>query len=198
MNQRCIENQTSPDLEQGAVVEDGTFFRNLKKKHVIKRYTHDSDDDPRLGFKFAKKLWNDAMGQGALSVNLVVCMHSAQCSIALQPTREHYYHVATLDLRALNSVLEAYKQNGESPSPLVARYSPIKETHNRCHFEILPKDGTTLKWMELMVCLDIPSPSPPLPSPGSEEEKKAIAAYEQFQSYCKIIRWVRGKDGSLG
>lgn len=191
MNQRCIETQTPPDMERGAIVDDGEFFRNLKKEHVAKRYEKDPDGNPRFGFKIHKSHWKYADHQnGPLSVNLRSCMHTERCSIALQPDGEHYFHVAILNLRALN-------ETGLISSPLVAQYSPREETHNRCHFEIAPLDGTVLQWMQLGMCLDSPFPSScKLPVPGPEEVQ-ATAAHEQFQSYCRIVLWVRQKDGTL-
>jgi len=173
-------------------MDDGEFFRNLKKEHIAKRYGNDpDDDDPRFGFRIHKKHWRYADRQsGPLSVNLRSCMHTERCSIALQPDGEDYFHVAILNLRALNA-------SGLISSRLVAQYSPIECPQNRCHFEIVPLDGTVLQWMHLAVCLDTPFPSScKLPAAGQEHDQ-ATAAYEQFQSYCRIVRWVRKKDGTL-
>jgi hypothetical protein len=192
MKQRCIENQTPPpDLEPGDTVDNGEFFRNLKKDHVAKRYAKDSDDNPRFGFKIRKCHWKYADHQtGPLSVNLRSCIHTEQCSIALQPDGEAYFHVAVLDLRALN-------ESGLISSQFVAQYLPIDEAHNRCHFEIMPLDGTVLQWMQLGACFDTPFPSAcKLPAVG-EEENQATAALKQFCSYCRIVRWVRQKDGTF-
>jgi hypothetical protein len=190
MNQRCIENQTPPDLQLGAIVDDGEFFRNLKKDHVAKRYENDSDGDPRFGFKITKRHWKDANRQaGGLSVNLRSCIHSEVCSLTLLPCGEHYFHVAVLDLQAMNG-------SGLLTSPLVAQYSPVEETHNRCHFEIVPRDSTALGWMELGVLLDNPFPQAKVPS-TEEEKSRADAACTQYRSYCDIRRWVRREDGKL-
>jgi hypothetical protein len=197
MNQRCIDNQTPPKLNAGEVVEDGVFFRNLKKSHIAKRYENDSDDHPRFGFKITKRHWADAASQGLLSVNLESCLHSAQCSIALQPVSEHHYHVAVLNLRKVNIALETIKSSDEPSSQLVAKYSPVESPRNLCHFEIQSKDGTILDWMKLRVLLDSPFPECRLPSHDTEEERDAITAYEKFKSYCKIARWIRSKDGGL-
>jgi hypothetical protein len=190
MNRSCIENQTPPNLDLGAILEDGEFFRNLKREHVRKRFTADLDENPRFGFRIHKSHWKYAEQQSAsLSVNLRSCMHRECCSIALQPGGEHYYHVAILNLGAIND-------SRLIPSKLVAQYAPIGET-NRCHFEIVPLDGTVLQWMALGVSLDSPFPPPDkLPAPGAEEVK-ATLAYEEFQTCCKIVHWVRQKDGAL-
>jgi hypothetical protein len=190
MNQRCIENQTPPDLKPGATVDYGEFFRNLKDEHVVKRYGNDDNESPLYGFKLSTKHWKYADKQaGGLSVNLRSCIHSEVCSIALHPGSEDYFHVALIDLKAMNDC-------GLLASPLVAQYSPIEETHNRCHFEIVPLDGTVLKWMELRVFLDSPFPQVKVPS-TSEEKGRATAAYTAYRSYCDIRRWVRRKDGTL-
>ena len=168
----------------------GQFFRNLKKEHVAKRYENDKED-PQYGFKFTTRHWKYANQQGiGLSVNLRSCIHSEVCSIALHPGGEDYFHVARIDLQALNSC-------GLLTSPLVAQYSPIEETQNRCHFDIVPLDSTASGWMELQVLLDARFPRVRIPS-TTEEKANALAAYTQFCSYCDIRRWVRQQDGTIG
>lgn len=190
MNQRCIEQQTPPEIVPGDVVSEGEFFRNLKKEHVTKRYEEDDNENPVYGFKLHKKHWRyaDRQGQG-LSVNLQSCIHSEGCSIALHPDGENYFHVAVLDVKAINAC-------GLLTSPLVAQYSPAVKTQNRCHFDIVPSDGTALKWMELGVLLDDPFPPAKLPS-TKDEKIRAATAYAQYRSYCDIHRWVRREDGKL-
>ena len=186
MNQRCIDQQTPPQMEMGQVVTEGEFFRNLKKEHVAKRYEGDDDDTPVFGFKLTTNHWKSADRQpGGLSVNLRSCIHSEVCSIAVHPDRESYFHVALIDLDALN-------RSGLLTSLLVAQYSPDEETQNRCHFEIVSLDGTVLKWMELRVSLDSAFPQAKVPS-TNEAKSMAAAAYSQFRSYCNIRPWVRPK-----
>ena len=191
MRRRCIEQQTPPEMEPGDTVDHGEFFRNLKKEHVTKRYASDDDQEPTYGFKLHKSHWKYASHQGfGLSVNLRSCIHSEACSIALHPGGERYYHVALVDLHALN-------QCQFLTSPFVAQYRPIEESHNRCHFEIVPLDGTTLKWMELSELLDRPFP-PAQKLPATAEDKDSAAReYRKYCSYFEIRRWIRKRDGSL-
>ncbi len=191
MNQRCIDEQTPPRMQPGDLLTEGEFFRNLKKEHVVKRYEDDDNGNPVYGFKLSKKHWKYADRQSeGLSANLRSCIRSAACSIALHPGGEDYFHVAALDLKAINDCRLL-------TSPLVAQYSPNEQTHNRCHFEILPLEGTVLKWMELSVFLDTPFPKAKVPS-TDEAKSRAAVAYTQFRSYCDIRRWVRREeDGKL-
>ncbi len=187
MNQRCIDQQTAPDKQPGDTVDEGQFFRNLKKEHVSRRYP--GDDEHEYGFKLAKRHWKywDQQRLG-LSVSLRSCIHSEVCSIALQPGGEDYFHVAVIDLGAINAC-------GLLSSSFVAQYDPAPP--NMCHFVIVPFDGTVSKWMELADVLDDPFP-PAKKLPGTDEEKaRARAAYERYRSYIDIRRWVRKKDGSL-
>jgi hypothetical protein len=178
-------------MESGDVLTGDEFFRNLKKEHVVKRYEDDDNENPVYGFKLSTRHWKYADRQSeGLSVNQRSCIRSAVCSIALHPGGEDYFHVAVLDLKAINDC-------GLLTSPLVARYSPNEQAHNRCHFEIVPLDGTVLKWMELRAFLDSPFPKAKVPS-TDEEKSMAGAAYTQYQSYCDIRLWVRRKeDGKL-
>lgn len=135
MYQRCIDQQTPPKMALGHIIYQGAFFRNLKDEHISKRYDGDDNDNPTYGFKINTKHWKYADRQrGPLSVNLVSCIHSKVCSIALHQGQggEEYYHVAKIDLKALNE-MECFRN-----SPLCAQYQPIEEIPNRCHFEILP------------------------------------------------------------
>lgn len=186
MSQQCIDQQIAPDMEPGDTLEHGQFFRNLKKKHVAKRYAGDDDGHPEYGFKFTKPHWIYADRQpGQLSVNLRSCMRSEVCSIALHPGGENYFHVAVIDLATLNQSLD---------SSFVAQYSPLCD--NACHFEIMPLDGTVSKWMELGELFD--RPFPPGKMPNSKQDKaKAAKEYAEYRAYCDIQRWVRRKDGSL-
>jgi len=189
MYQRCIDQQTRPDMEPGDTTDRGEFFRNLKKKHVAKRYSKDDDNEPEYGFKLCPKHWKDADHQrGPLSVNLRTCIHSEACSISLQSGAGEYYHVALIDIEVLNRC-------GFLTSAFVAQFQP--EPPNQCHFEIVPLDGTVLKWMELGAHLDDPFP-PANKLPATPEEKVgAKSAYERYRSYIDIRRWVRHRDGSL-
>ncbi|MGD0899909.1 MAG: hypothetical protein ABR915_18910 [Thermoguttaceae bacterium] len=177
-------------MKVGDCVESGEFLRNLKKEHVVKRYAGDDDENPAYGFKLSKKHWKYAdVQQGALSVNLRSCIRTERCSIALHPGGEDYFHVAIIDLGAING-------SAVFP-PLVAQYRPIEEIPNRCHFEIIPRDGTVLQWMEVAVWLDAPFP-PAAKLPATAKEKRTAAAeYAKYRHYFNVRRWVRGKDGVL-
>jgi hypothetical protein len=198
MNQRCIDEQTPPRTESGDalaagdLLTEGEFLRNLKKRHVVKRYEDDDNENPAYAFKLSPEYWKSVERQsGGLSVNLRSCIHSEVCSIALhRPGGEHFFHVAILNLRAINDC-------GVLTSPVVAQYTPNDETNNRCHFDLVSLDGTVLKWMELRVFLDSPFPKTKVPS-TDEEKSTAAAANAQYQSYCNIRLWVRRKeDGKL-
>ncbi len=191
MRQHCIESQTPPYLERGATVETGQFFRNVLRDQVKKRYEGDADENPVYGFKIHRRHWSHAdRPPGAMSVNLATCMHSEKCSLALQRGGEQYYHVAILDLGAINSsdILNFV---------LVAQYKPVDDIPNHCHFEILPKDGVVMKWMEFCAVLDEPFPECKK-LPGNErEQQEASKAAEQYRSFVDIKRWVRDRDGLL-
>lgn len=187
MSQQCIDQQIAPDMEPGDTVKHGQFFRNLQKGHVAKRYAGDDDSNLEYGLKLTTSHWKYADRQsGQLSVNLQACMHSEVCSIALHPEGENYFHVAVIDLAALNRLLD---------SPFVAKYSRLPD--NKCHFEIMPLDGTVSKWMEIRELFD--RPFPPGKMPNSKQDKaKAAKEYAEYRAYCDIRRWVRRKeDGSL-
>ncbi len=189
MRQKCIEQQTPPNgLRDGDVINHGRFFRNLKKDDVAKRYQGDDDNTPLYGFKITKDHWKSAERQGMLSVNLETCMHSGACSIAVHPNPTHYYHVAVLDLDVLNRVLCL---------SLVAQYRPEPEIQNRCHFEIMPLDGTTMRWMELRAQLDSPFPPAKKLPISPEDQAKAKAEYDTYRQIVQIRRWVRRQDGQL-
>ena len=59
MLQQCIDGQTPPNLDRGDTVETGVFLRNLKKKHVSRRYENDDDESPKYGWKLTNKFWKD-------------------------------------------------------------------------------------------------------------------------------------------
>lgn len=189
MYQRCIDEQTPPGKQPGDTVDEGEFFRNLRKEHVAKRHQGDDEHQPEYGFKLHKRRWKywDQQRSG-LSVSLRSCIHSEVCSIALQPGGEDYFHVAVIDLGAINAC-------GLLSSSFVARYEPAPP--NVCHFVIWPLDGTVLKWMELAELLDDPFPPANRLPATPEEEAGAKSAYERYRSYIDIRCWVRKKDGSL-
>jgi hypothetical protein len=195
MYQKCIDQQTPPKMEPGAELDRGQFFRNLKKEHVVKRYSGDDSENPDFGFKIHKKHWKYAQQQsGHLSVNQKSCIHSEVCSIALQPGNDDYYHVALIDLHPLNKALVELKS--DDALYLIASYKPLE--NNRCHFEIIPKNGTVLAWMAISTFFDEPFPPRDKMPVGKVEENQARIAYERFCSCFHVIRWVRHKNGSLG
>ena len=192
MNRRCIEQQTPPHLQPGDTLDAGEFFRNLKTEHVVKRYAGDDNENPVYGFKLHKSHWKYAdRQQGPLSVNLCSCIHSEVCSIALHPGGKDYFHVAVINLGAINS-LEALRD-----SPFVAQYQPIDAIPNRCHFEIVPRDGTVLQWMAIGVLLEQPFPPANKLPVTPDNQKIALEQYARFRSCLDIRRWVRDRDGKL-
>ena len=137
-----------------------------------------------------KKHWKYADRQrSGLSVNLRSCMHSEACSIALHPGGEEYFHVAALDLKAIERLRLL-------SSPLVAQYSPGEESHNRCHFEIVPLDGTVLKWMELGF-VGRPVSTGKMPSTNERQEQSGGGVRAVSVIFGQFHCWVRRKDGTL-
>lgn len=184
LREQCVKNQTPPRIKRGDEEYAGYFFRNLKRKHVAKRYEKDKDEDPEYGYTITKRHWTEAgTAGGAFSVNLVDCIHSRECSIAIQPGSQEYYHVARINLAEVNGL------SGLS-TRFVAQYQPVEEDQNSCHFEILPTDGTILKWMELYEILEGPFPVGKLPQ-SKEEKRKAESECERYAQILQIRRWVR-------
>lgn len=176
-------------MERGDTIDHGEFFRNLKKEHVAKRYQGDDDHRPEYGFKLRKRHWKywDQHRSG-LSVNLQSCIHSEVCSIVLHSEADDYFHVARIDLGAINRCPSL-------SSSFVAQYDPAPP--NKCHFVILAFEGTVSKWMELADLLDDPfPPAKKLPTtPG--ETATARSAHENYRSYIDIRFSVRKANGSL-
>ncbi|HUT11266.1 MAG TPA: hypothetical protein VMY42_12265 [Thermoguttaceae bacterium] len=189
MYQRCIDHQTAPGNQPGDTINEGEFFRNLKKDHVAKCYGGDDEHQPEYGLKLRKRHWQYwGQQRSGLSVNLRSCIHSEVCSIALQSGGEDYFHVAIIDLGAINAC-------GLLSSSFVAQYDPAPP--NMCHFVILPLDGTVSKWMELAEVLDTPFPPANKLPATSDEKARARLAFDQYRSYIDVRRWVRKTDGSL-
>jgi len=191
MYQHCVDGQTAPDMDPGDVTQSGVYLRNLKKNHVSKRYEDDDDGHPAYGFKLSNKHWKDASRQaGDLSVNLESCIHTAECSIVVQVDTDRYFHVARIDLDALNRARQL-------SSSFVAIYKPEDSPKNLCHFEVAPLDGTVSKWQELQALFDRPFPECKMPR--SEGDKATAAAeYREYRSFLDIRRWVRHEDDTLG
>lgn len=188
----CVKRQSPPsNIQLGDVLPDGCFLRNLKKEHAKLRFQNDDPENPQYGRKLHPSFWRDATKQpGGLSVNDAKCTGSASCSIATQVDAHRYFHVASLDLGALNSLPELTTR-------IVAVYDPIDddvEKPNLCHFEILPEDGTVSKLQELMVALDNPFPDC-LKLPSDEViEQKAENAWQRYQEILDIQPWVRNRS----
>lgn len=189
MYQQCIDQQIPPQMRYGDTCRDGEFFRNLRKEHVRRRYQEDDHDQPEYGYTLHKSHWRywDRQRSG-LSANLQSCIHSEVCSIALHPDGEDYFHVARIDLGAIN-------RSGLLSSHLAAQYEP--HPPNLCHFVIVPLDGVATKWMELRNALDALSPRAKSLPVSDEEKAKERAAYEKHRSLIDVCCWVRNEDGSL-
>lgn len=184
LRDQCVKDQTPPRMERGDTTEVGCFFRNLKREHVAKHYEKDNDEGPEYGYKITGRHWREAdKAAGAFSVNFVNCIHSPECSIAIQSRSEEYYHVACIDLAQVNEL-------GALTTRFVAQYQPVEENQNWCHFEILPRDGTILKWMELYEILEGPFPPGRLPQ-SKEEKRQAESECERYTRILQILRWVR-------
>jgi hypothetical protein len=189
MRQKCIDQMTPPVIQPGDTIDHGEFFRNLRKEHVAKRYDDGDEDRPEYGYKLHKGQWGywDRQHSG-LSANLRSCIHSEVCSIALHPDPDNYFHVALIDLAAINRC-------GLLSCSFVAQCKP--EWPNMCHFVIVPLDGVVTKWMELGTALDdLFPPVKKLPT-NAEEKAQARTAYEKHRSLVDIRCWVRKRDGSL-
>ena len=176
-------------MRPGDTRRDGEFFRNLRKEHVRRRNQEDDNDQPEYGYTLDRRHWQywDKQRSG-LSTNLASCIHSEVCSIALHPDGEDYFHVARIDLGAIN-------RSGLLSSLLEAQYEP--DPPNRCHFVIVPLDGVATKWMELRNALDALLPRASKLPTTDEEKAKARAACDKHRSLIDIRCWVRKKDGSL-
>ena len=171
-------------MERGDTTDVGYFFRNLKPRHVAKRYEKDIDEHPEYGYRITSRHWREAdTAGGAFSVNLADCIHSPECSIAIPSGSEQYYHVACIDLAQVNGL-------GALSTRFVAQYKPVKEDKNDCHFEILPEGGTTLKWLELYDILEGPFLPEKLPR-TNEEKRRAELERERYARILQIQRWVR-------
>ena len=137
MRQKCIDQMTPPVIQAGDTIDHGEFFRNLRKEHVAKRYDDGDEDRPEYGYKLHKGQWEywDRQHSG-LSANLRSCIHSEVCSIALHPDPDNYFHVALIDLAAINRC-------GFLSCSFVGQYKP--DGPNLCHFVIVPLDGVFLE-----------------------------------------------------
>jgi hypothetical protein len=49
LREKCVKIQIPPNMRRGETTPSGHFLRNLKKKHVSKRYAGDNDKQPRYG-----------------------------------------------------------------------------------------------------------------------------------------------------
>lgn len=190
MYQQCIDAQQPPSMQAGDAISSGVYFRNLKKKHSAKRYQDDADVDPIYGWKLSRTFWRDAeQQQGDLSVNQADCVRSPECSIAIQVSGDHYYHVAVINLGAMN-------RSNRLSCRFCAVYTPVDTPKNACHFEIVPEEGTVSRLQELMALLDDPFPPGKLPH-SAADRATALQAWNDYRSICDTRRWVRNSDGSL-
>lgn len=182
--EECVKNQIPPDMRRGDTTASGHFFRNLKKKHVSKRYRGDDDEQPRYGYSLTRKHSRDAQNQpGGFSVNQVACIRLPRCSIAMQAGSEEYHHVACIDLEALNGVKAL-------TSRFLAQYQPIEQDQNYCHFELIPEDGTVTKWLQLQEVMEGRPTQEKLPSTWAAKEQARLVA-QRFAGIFAIHRCVR-------
>lgn len=174
-----------PDLARGAELREGTFWRNVKKNGVKKRYPDDSGVSPVFGRKFDprpdKWMW-EKEGRCGLSVNITTCV-DAYGSAQLHPTPDHFGHVVEIDLAALSD---------ELGDVLLAQYTPVDEEEegtqhwNPCHFDIVPEEA---RLQDVLVKLKMLASSPdqgghwPAKLPRTEAETERALA-------CKS-RWDR-------
>jgi hypothetical protein len=107
----------------------------------------------------------------------------------MQPGSEQYYHVARINLDALNEI-------GALTTRFLAQYRPIVEQQNRCHFELIPEDGTATKWLELYEVMEGPRTQEKFPSTREAEEQARLVA-ERFDRIFGIHRWVRPRNAPL-
>jgi hypothetical protein len=176
-NEQCRKNCTPPpNLEPGAILHEGRFFRNLKRRDPAKRYQWDDDNAPVYGRKIRRDHWKNAKSLGALSVNQVECIHSAACSLLMESAAAGHKHVLEFSLEALSRLI------GES---LVAQYSPSDgESANPCHFELGGLDSDQAIIMLIGDTLDELEQS--LPTVGKKQQMSEQTALEAQAAIAKI------------
>jgi len=187
-----VSAQVAPKLEKGDAIHAGVFVRNLKKTDdVTKRYENDDTESPLYGFKLTGKFWRNANKTGDMSINLRDCVRSDDCSIAIHPNAEDFYHVARFDLAQVNTILPLH--------PFAAQYDPLIEPPdgpNKCHFVLLPTEGTTQSIFALQSELDKPFPVCRMPDSNADKDA-ADAAASRYRRMVTILKWVRNREGSL-
>lgn len=166
-------------LAEGAIWDRGVFFRNQEQARA--RFGDESFGhtlDPQA-YKW-RWVEEDVLG---LSVNLVECVCSAECSVRLHPDSTRYHYVVQIVLEDLSAALEI---------GLVAKYSPIPASTarvaNPCHFDILPVDDSlddvvqNIKYAlkKLYVGLD--------KKPGNDAARRAAQSQAQrIEALLKVI-----------
>ena len=183
--QTCLDRQQRPPLERSERREDGSYYHNLQRKHVAKRYENDDDDEPVFGFKLKDKVFRLRPDESGPSVNEVECAGCPECSIAVHPTPQSFYHVLTIDLAELRTRLPAH--------PFAAVFLPVKDPPNDCHFELLPMEGTTRSLQALRQEMDQPFPDGKKVPRDDEGRKAAADAWKDYRRLFPIRRWVRPK-----
>lgn len=186
-SRECFENAEVPFLEYGSQLSSGVFYRNLKKKHISKKYESDDDSDPDYGWKLSGKFWKDAIRElGDLSLNECNCAKGVECSIYLQDGSDDYVHVAILDVEKLNEFLLQHN--------FVAVYKPVKAKEgsehpgNPCHFELTAATGTESANVLLRKEFSSkPFPGKRIPA-GEEQISKAKILVSEYDSVLSFVR----------
>ena len=183
----CIQRQKKPSLNKGDLLQEGLFFRNLKKSDIAWNY-HESPEYGRRLKSFKNWSWTND-GRMDFSVNLVDCIQSAFCSIAVHPKSEDYEYVWEISLKKLNFYIEEFE--GLDDDKYVALYAPIQA--NMCHFVIVPFNGT-LSQIQIIGLLEklamrFPPENKSIPKgkrPNLGDETKADTAAANYRDFVKL------------
>lgn len=175
----CEAGRTTPALQMGDARYDGSYYRNLARKALRKRYEKDSDPEPRHGRKLK---WKKAFRwDPGLSVNCADCLPEPACSIVLDEHAEKHAYVLEISIAELSELtgvttVAVYKPNG----------------NNVCHFELLPLDEDIEDLMKAFErVFDVKGKSDPswpdVRVPRSDEDMRAAGKMKaQFERAFRV------------
>ena len=184
----CIQRQIKPLLNKGDQLQEGSFFRNLKKSDIAWNYPKSPDHGRRLKNFKNWNLTNDN-GQMDFSVNLIDCIQTAFCSIAVQSNSRDYKYVWEISLKKLNSYFEDLEDLGGDA--YIAQYAPVEE--NACHFVVLSLNGilSQIQFISLLekLAMEFPPEDKSIPKgdrPIHGDETKADIAAAKYRDFVKL------------
>jgi hypothetical protein len=167
MRQSCVEAQKAPSLEDGALRDEGFYYRNVKGKHMPRRYPEDKKDPPVYGYRLKPDHWKDASKRNdGFSINCADCC-SPRCSILLSNLPPDFRAVLRFSLDALSRCVN---------QTLVAQYAPFED--NGCHFDLLSLESTKTAYLLLKDCFES-SQFPTEYPKESDSEAKALQSLER-------------------